>query len=215
MKNLIFPLLLISALFSAKAQFNRVEYLQNFDKKTFHWGYYISINQIGFRNIINEEYVGDPTNSFGFNVGLVGDLKLNKNINLRLEPGMLSSADKGFTPPSSEEPLIWNSTYLHLPLLFKFSTDRLQNYRPFVLAGVSYDYNFKNTPDEMANKGYFINKNQFMLEYGIGMDFYLHYFKFSPSIRGIYSLTNELNSVYFESGMKLQTRGIFLSLCFE
>ncbi len=215
MKSLVFPLLVISVIISAKGQFNRVEYLQNFDKKPFHWGYYISLNQTGFKNVINDKYVGSPTNSLGFNVGLVGDFRLNKNISLRLEPGMFSSAEKGFTPPESKEALTWNSTYFHLPILFKFSTDRLKNYRPFVIGGVSYDYNFKNTPENLANAGYSIEKNQFMLEYGIGIDFYLHYFKFSPSIRGIYSLTDELSSPSIDSGMRLQTRGIFLNLCFE
>ena len=215
MKNLLFPLLVFFVIISAKGQFNRVEYLQNFDKKTFHWGYYISLNQTGFKNVIDEKYMGSPSNSLGFNVGLVGDLRLNKNINLRLEPGMFSSAEKGFTPTGSTEALTWNSTYFHLPLLLKFSTNRLKNYRPFVLAGISYDYNFKNTPENLTNAGYSIKKNQFMLEYGIGVDFYLHYFKFSPSIRGIYSLTDELSAPSIESGMQLQTRGVFLTLCFE
>ena len=71
----------------------------------------------------------------------------------------------------------------------------MDNVRPYVLAGVSYNYNFssneKNADDNFA--GEFRTKtHNFMYEVGIGIDIYLYFFKFSPSIRGIFAFNNEI-----------------------
>lgn len=197
---------------------DRVEYLRNFDKKPFHWGYYIGFNHTSLDVKTEEQYLPeDSTNSsFGFNVGLVGDYRLTNHLNLRFEPGLFSSGKKGFIPEGSQEIIEWNSTYLRLPILIKVSTERLKNLRPFIKGGVSYNYNFKNTPDDLSGLGYEINKSQFVAELGLGIDFYLHYFKCSPSIKGIYGITDEINrksgTPAFDS---FQTKGILFSITFE
>ena len=58
-------------------------------------------------------------------------------------------------------------------------------------------------------------------EIGIGFDFYLFYFKFSPSIRGIFSTQNELipdnspNSPWTGPITNMVSRGVVLNLVFE
>ena len=60
-----------------------------------------------------------------------------------------------------------------------------------------------------------------MYELGIGIDLYLPYFKFSPSIRGIFAITNEVKydnqspSQWTDPIDFLGTRGIFLHFAFE
>ena len=116
------------------------------------------------------------------------------------------------------------STYLHLPLILKFSTDRWNNVRPYVLAGVSYDHNFssnqENSDDNFSGE-FRMKTSNFMYELGVGVDIYLSFFKFSPSIRGVFAMNRELihdnnsNSPWTSPINIFSTRGVFLNFSFE
>ena len=222
-------LILISCI--AYAQYDRVINKPNFDKKRIHYGFYLGLNQNDFKvdyknsNFINSNVSVAAKN--GFNVGLIADLRLHKNINIRFEPGLVSNSKVlAFTHINTKRDSIReiSSTYLHLPFVFKFSTDRLDNVRPYVLAGLSVDYNFssnqKNANDNSGGE-FRMKSLNYMYEVGIGIDIYLSYFKLSPSIRGVFALNNELkydvdkNSQWTSPINFLGTRGIFLNFAFE
>lgn len=232
MKNRIlilsFFILTTSAFF---AQRDKVEYLPSFDKRKIHYGFYLGLNQNDFKfslrentNVPDAYITAKP--EIGFNVGLIVDLRLHKNLNLRLEPGLMTNSKKihfnHLTAQDSVRDI--SSTYLHVPLVFKFSTDRYNNIRPYVLGGVSYNYNFSsneaNQDDNSAGQ-FRMKTHNFMYEVGIGVDIYLYFFKFSPSIRGIFALNNEIkydddiNSKWTAPVNFMGTRGIFLNLAFE
>jgi hypothetical protein len=230
-KIILFSLLLLT-FSNIFAQREKIENLPNFDKPLIHYGFYLGLNKNDFKldyrpntTVLNPDIEVSP--SIGFNVGLIADLRLHKNINLRFEPGLISNTKTiRFNHISNEAQATREvgNTYLHVPLIFKFSTDRLNNIRPYVLGGFSYDYNFssneKNLDDNSA--GEFRQKTSaFMYELGIGMDFYLPYFKFSPSIRGIFAINNEIKydntspSQWTDPINYMGTRGIFLHLAFE
>ncbi|NVK53948.1 MAG: PorT family protein [Flavobacteriaceae bacterium] len=233
MKKGTFFLLTILILTSSVvfAQRDRVEYLPNFDKRFLHYGFYLGLNQNDFKvdykksNYLNPNVVVEATT--GFNVGLIADFRLHKNINLRFEPGLISNTKTlAFTHINTQKDSIREvgSTYLHIPLVLKFSTDRMDNIRPYVLAGISFDYNFssnqKNSNDNASGE-FRMKTSNFMYEVGLGVDFYLYFFKFSPSIRGVFALNNELkydsdtNSQWTSPINFLGTRGIFLNFAFE
>ena len=207
-----------------------VEYHQNWDKQKVFWGYYLGINKKDYKisYIDNDGTFINVAPSIGFDVGLIGDLRLHKNINLRLEPGLSSNTKElDFTYiPGGEQDSIRkvNATYLRVPLLFKFSTDRYNNIRPYTVAGVSYDYNFssnQDNPDDNEQGEFRMKKNNFSYELGIGIDIYLPYFIFSPSIRGVFAITDELvrdedpNSPWTGNVDFFGTRGVFLKLAFH
>ena len=111
-----------------------------------------------------------------------------------------------------------------MPLLLKFSSKRIGNYRPYVLGGISTSLNLssnQNSPEDNKNKVFRLKTNNLYYELGFGIDFYLQYFKFSPSIRGVFSLKNELvpdndkNSPWTGHIYKQRTRGIFINLNFH
>ena len=59
----------------------------------------------------------------------------------------------------------------------------------------------------------------FYYELAFGIDFYLRYFKFSPSIRGVFSIKNELpenipKNPWTENIDKMFTRAVFINLSF-
>lgn len=228
-------LLLFSSSIVAQKK-DRIEYLPNFDKKQLHFGYYLGINKktfkVSYNSFLTDLYVDDDDylsveESFGFNIGLVVDYKLHDNINLRFEPG-LSSNTKTLTYKYSNEVRDVPGTYLRMPLLLKFSTNRLDNMRAFVIGGVSYDFNFssnENNVNDNSQGEFRMKKSNFMYEVGFGVDIYLFYFKFSPSIRGIFAINNEIvpdtnygepyTGPYTGPIDYFGTRGVFINFTFE
>jgi len=93
-----------------------------------------------------------------------------------------------------------------------------------VLAGVSYDHNFssnqENSDDNFSGE-FRMKTSNFMYEFGIGVDVYLSFFKFSPSIRGVFAMNRELiddnngNSPWTSPINIFSTRGVFLNFAFE
>ena len=228
--------LMISAPFLAQKE--PVENLPTFDERKLHYGFYLGINQNDFklnlRNSTIENADITVEASLGFNVGLIADFRLHKNLSLRFEPGLMTNSKKVYfnhLPTAQDSVREVGSTYLHIPLVFKFSTDRYKNIRPYLLGGVSYDHNFSSNEDGKDNlAGEFRMKtHNFMYEVGVGVDFYLYYFKFSPSIRGVFAINNEVkydNPTYDSSGALIPspwtapinymgTRGVFLTFAFE
>ena len=210
--------------------------LPNFDDRFLHYGYFIGTNSYDFKFEYENNYYSSKNKDIevisntGFNVGLVGDLRINKFINLRVEPGLYYSKRDLIYPEFSQfnnkddQLREVKSTYIHLPLIIKISAERINNFRPFILGGISTDFNLssnhKNTDDNFSNV-FRTEKQNINYELGFGFDFYLFYFKFSPSIRGIFSLQNEIipdnieNSPWTGYISKMFSRGFAINLTFE
>ena len=220
---------------SASSQKRRnVDNLPTFDDPKIHYGFYLGINQNDFK--VNYRPSNFPSTiveikpTLGFNVGLIADFRVHKNVNLRFEPGLISNSKTIYfnNNPSliTEGDSIREigSTYLHLPLVLKLSSDRWNNVRPYVLAGVSYDHNFssnqENSDDNFSGE-FRMKTSNFMYELGVGVDIYLSFFKFSPSIRGVFAMNRELiddnnsNSPWTSPINIFSTRGVFLNFSFE
>jgi hypothetical protein len=227
--GIIFFVLLQQTLY---AQRDKVEYLSNFDKAPVRWGFYLGLNyndyNISYKapeQFPNAYIETDP--KMGFNLGLIGSLRLNDNIDLRIEPGLMTNSKTlYFRHLGNSVDSIRNAsgTFLHIPVLVQFSANRIHNIRPYVAAGVGYDYNFAsnfNNPDDNLSGEFRMQKSNFMYELAVGMDFYFYYFKFSPSIRGVFALNNELkddedpNSPWTKPVDYFGTRGVFIQFTFQ
>jgi hypothetical protein len=149
---------------------------------------------------------------------------------LRFEPGLhtnkgaLKFNERSKFNQYSDTLRTIKSTYIHLPLLLKFSSKRIDNFRPYLIGGISASFNLssnQNSPEDNKNNVFRLKTNTLYYELGFGIDFYLQYFKFSPSIRGLFSLKNELvpdndiNSPWTGHIDKLNTRGVFINLTFH
>ena len=214
----------------------KITNLQNFDQKKIHFGYFVGMNNYNYKldYVINPDKRTLINKQTGINVGLIGDLKLRKNLNLRFEPGLYTNKSeivfydrqiigKEFERNSDTLRSI-KSTYIHLPLLLKYSAKRLNNFKPYVLGGLSTSFNLssnQNSPDDNNNGVFRLKANTFYYELGFGIDFYLPYFKFSPSIRGVFSLKNELvpdsdpESPWTGNIDKMSARAIFINFSFH
>ena len=240
MKFLII-LLFFLKYFSAISQYpfvrEKIENLPNFDKKILHYGYFVGLNDYDFKFEYSSDYYTllnlndiEIEKSNGFNVGLIGDLRINNFFNLRFEPGLYANQRKLIYPDQdgliNENDKIREikSTYIHLPLLIKFSSIRINNFKPYVVGGISSSLNLSSNEknnDDNSNNIFRMKTNSLYYEVGFGIDFYLTYFKFSPSIRGIFSFKNELvndndsNSPWTSNIENLYSRGLLINFTFE
>ena len=211
---------------------SKVENLQNFDKKKLHFGYYIGLNQYNFKIDYKENpnYTTQVEEELGLNIGLIGDFRINEFLNLRFEPGLhtnkgaLKFNERSNFTRNSDTLRSIKSTYIHIPILLKFSSKRIDNYRPYLIGGISTSFNLssnENSPEDNKNNVFRLKSNNLYYELGFGIDFYLQYFKFSPSIRGLFSLKNEIvpdndiDSPWTGNIKKFSTRGFFINLTFH
>lgn len=204
--------------------------LENFDKQRIHWGYFLGFNSYDFK----WDYINNPgvdvevKGTTGFNVGLVGNLRIFEYLDLRFEPGLYyTQRNLRFNGFDNEFDALREvkSTYIHFPLLLKFSSKRTGNIKPYLLAGVSRSLNlssnFNAKDDNMTAQRFRMKKWTNYYELGAGIDIYFEYFKFSPSIRGVFSLNDELirdndaNSPYTSNIESMKTRGVFINFTFH
>ena len=164
---------------------------------------------------------------------MIGNIRINDYIDIRLEPGLVISrrelnfSNTFFNGISYEEKDLIReiqSTFVHIPLLVKFSTKRINNIKPFIVGGVSTGLNLssqENNPDDNSKNNFRVTKNNLYYELGIGIDLYLTWFKFTPSIRGVFSMQDELvndvdpNSPWTSNLSQMQTRGLFINFTFQ
>ena len=240
-KNLLFTLLTIVSFQAVNAQWfskERVLNNENFDKKRLRFGYTLGLNSYDYKIEYNErqftevnELTGEPKKDLiidkgiGFNVGLLANLRITEYLDLRFEPGVIFPS-RDITYPDLEDRNFREikATYVHLPLLLKISTKRLNNFKPFLLAGISTSLNLssnQDNPDDNASGQFRTKTNTNYYELGFGIDLYLPYFKFTPSIRGVFATSDELvrdkdpDSPYTSQIDKFSTRGVFLNFTFQ
>lgn len=207
---------------------------ENMDKPLLSWGFFLGYNSYDFKFTYNEDKPDILVEkSGGFNVGLVSDLRINDYFNLRFEPGLFintrtliydESYFNGVPFDDSDLKREAKSTYVHFPLLLKASTKRINNIKPFIVGGFSTALNLssnENNPDDNSVGQFRMTKSAFFYELGFGIDFYLQWFKFTPSIRGVFAIDDELvrdvdpNSPWTSNINSMKSRTIFLNFTFQ
>jgi len=233
-------LVVMSSTTYAQFNVNPVENIPTDDYRKFNWGYYFGASTYDFKFDYKSSYPTTDTNDFeeiqvetsnGFLVGLIGELRLNDFFDLRFEPGLYSAKRDLVFPLKNEDPIrSVKSTYLNFPLVLKYGAKRIGNWRPFVIGGPSISYNMssnQDSPDSIENNVVRLKTLTYNYEIGVGVEFYLPYFKFTPSIRGIFGIVDELvhdsdlntnfSEIrnYSDEINSTMTRGLFIVLTFE
>ena len=202
--------------------------LENFQQKKIYYGFYLGFNSYDFKTDYKSEtpdiLIKKTT---GFNVGIIGDLKLQKYINLRFEPGLYITKRDLYYPNftnSSDALREVNSTYIHFPLLLKFSSLRTGNIRPYAVGGISSTLNLASNSklkDDNFQQLFRVKSWTTNYELGFGIDIFSEYFIFSPSIRGVFGINDELirdndpNSPWTSNIASMKTRAVFINFSFH
>jgi hypothetical protein len=210
--------------------------LENFQKQRLYFGFYLGFNSYDFKVVYKTPVPNiSIKTTTGFNVGLVADLKLQEYINLRFEPGLYYTlrdfyypesyfTNLGMTPNSSDTFREVNSTYIHFPLLLKFSSLRTGNIRPYLLGGASATLNLSSNAksvDDNLDQRFRVKAWTTNYEMGFGIDVFSEYFIFSPSIRGVFGINDELirdkdpDSPWTSNIQSLKSRAVFINFTFH
>ena len=171
----------------------KIKNQENFDKDFLSWGYFLGFNSYDYQfNYEHDKKDILVDNSLGFSVGLIGNMRINEYLDLRFEPGLYITQRNLRYDPSYFDGVAFNSsdllrevksTYIHLPLLLKISTKRINNFKPFVVGGFSTALNLSSNqenPDDNSVGQFRSKKSMLFYELGFGIDFYLYEFFINP-----------------------------------
>ena len=200
---LLLPLFLLLAAAPARAQ-RHILNMAEHDNKPYYFGLTFGLNFSQYRLRYEPSFAAtdtfkiiQPYWSPGFNLGLMGNLRMSQLIDLRFVPS-LSFAEKRlrFSTPQDEtkvEDRSLESIYLHLPLQLKFKSDRVKNFRFYVLGGGKFDYDLAaNARSRRRDEFLKVTPIDLGYEAGVGFEFYYPNFIFSPEIKLSQGLKNQL-----------------------
>ncbi|MBA3827344.1 MAG: PorT family protein [Taibaiella sp.] len=174
------------------------------DEKRYYFGITFGLNYSQFTIHYTNSFAANDTFkriqphwSPGFNLGLMGNLRLNKYFDLRFVPS-LSFSEKRIVfdmtvPTDSTSDRLIESIYMHLPLQIKFKSDRIKNFRFYAIGGGKFDYDLAaNARSRRADEFLKVSPIDLGFELGIGFEFFNPNFIFSPEIKLSQGLTNQL-----------------------
>lgn len=211
---------------SALAQYNNLKY----DTRRFNLGFSIGMNlsdvDLHYGKLQFDRQFGAGLQQIvvktvpGLNLGIISNLKLTKNLDLRLIPAV-SLQQKNFqyvfTDTTVERKL--EAAYMQVPLFLKFKSNYYRHYRVYVMTGTQFSMNLvsdqkvKDDPNLVK-----ITKFDWSWEFAFGIDIYADRVKLSPEIRYSLGMKNIYVSEYDSFGPALTLLGsqaITLSLHFE
>lgn len=168
-----------------------------------------------------------PVNKGGFGLGLLASLRIIPHLELRANPTLIF-ANRGINyylkypqvgDSSWQEKLI-ESIYMSFPVQLKFSSDRINNFRVYIMGGGKYDYDLaSNSQRRRAEDLVKLIKGSFGYEVGLGFNFYFPSFIFSPEIKLSNSIRNvhsrDPNLIYSNVIDRMQARMIVISIHLE
>jgi hypothetical protein len=231
-RQIILCSLLLLVGFSANAQWE--ENMPEHESKKYYFGITLSGNSARFQldhhpQFLLKDSVSTvlPVSKGGFGLGLLATVRLMPHLELRANPNLIF-ANRGINyylkyprvgDSSWQEKLI-ESIYMSFPVQLKFSSDRINNFRVYILGGGKYDYDLaSNSQRRRADDLVKIVKGSFGFEAGVGFNFYFPSFIFSPEIKISNSFRNvhsrDPNLIYSNVIDRMQARMIVFSIHLE
>jgi Outer membrane protein beta-barrel domain len=170
----------------------------------------------------------NPLNSGGFGVSGMFTFHVADHWEFRLAFPEFIFASNSLSyhvtyPPAGETSLATKqiqSLLLGFPAHVKFLSDRINNFRVYMLGGINYQYDLaSNSSARKAQNLVKLNPSDFSVEGGIGFQFYFPVFILSPELKFSEGIKNvhdrDPNLQYSNTIDKLKTRMVVFSLIFE
>ncbi|MES2622554.1 MAG: porin family protein [Bacteroidota bacterium] len=190
------PILFLFLSAGLSAQFN----VHELSRKDVYFGIAIGINVGDFKMIhtpVRPE--NDSIRYFkpklgpGFNLGIICNYQFHKYFDLRFIP-TLSFSDKNIEYEDIDYNIVkksLSSIYLDFPLLLRFKSQPIKDFRIYVIAGARYDFDLaSNVKARKAEDIIKLNKHDVAVEYGIGVMIYFPYFILSPEFKMSHGVVN-------------------------
>ena len=218
----LLSLLLLAFVASADGQVRKPQNKPYIDLRPLHFGISVGLNlqDVEFENV-GPQLLDDGTTRTvlcdadtwnpGFSVGVLGDLRLSDHFSLRLAPSMhfgskrlvfrdLDVLNESGHPTETTQDM--KNTYIAMPLEVKFAAERFNNYRPYLMAGISPMINLTGKDQEYVQ----LKRFDTHIELGMGCDFYLPFFKFIPELKFCYGLGDVLDKSHTDELIDVNKR---------
>lgn len=232
-RQIIFSAIMLLSL-SASAQFGLFSKVEQYKDRPYYFGITLGYNQAFFQMDYDPVFVHtdtvlsiEPMHSSGFTLGLLGNLKMIPHLDLRFNP-TLNFTEKNLYYVFKTDSIATRrrerknieSIIMSLPLQVKFKSDRVGNFRAYLMAGIKYDNDLaSNAESRHADDLVKLQKDDWGYEAGIGFEFYLPYFIFSPEIKFSYGARDvhvyEPGNIYSNRIGRLISRMIVISIHLE
>lgn len=210
-RSLFVAALLLSFSAFAQPQLNMEEH----DQKPYYFGISLGFNRSGFHTELHPNYLeqdsiltAEAIPALGFNLGLSATARINQRFELRVNPQLMfmdrviqynlrypDRLDNAYVVQKKVESVIVSA-----PLQLRFLSDRIGNFRVYMMGGGKLDYDLaSNAQSRNADDMIRIRKYDYGIEGGIGFKFYYPSFilapeiKFSNGFRNMHGRTPKLN----------------------
>ncbi len=208
--------------------------LPNHDEKFYHLGIALIYNNSHFQVSAHPSFLQNdsllsvnPLNTGGFGLAGLHTFRLGTHLEFRIIFPQLMFSYKYLTYdlkyPSGEQSTTtkqMESILLGFPVQLKFLSDRINNFRVYLVGGINYQYDLaSNATARKAEDMVKLKPYDLSIEAGIGFQFYFPVFILSPELKISEGIINEHsrdpNLIYSSNIDKLNSRMIVFSLIFE
>lgn len=210
---------------TVKSQYN----VHELGKKSIYFGIAIGGNVADF-TLIHDKLIPQndsiryfrPAIGPGFNLGIIGNYQFHKYFDLRFIP-TLSFSDKAIVYEDLNAQKIRkniSSIYLDFPLLLRFKSKPIKDFRIYAIAGVRYDFDLaSNVKARRADDLIKLNRHDAGAEMGLGVMIYFPYFILSPEFKVTHGFVNILSQtpglIYSRTIQRMYSRTFTLTINLE
>ena len=233
--------LIVNGVLLAQPRLNR----ENHDLLPYYFGISIGYNNSNLQTTRSAAFEGqstfsrvEPHSSNGLALGFVATKRLSNRLELRTIPKLILGGSKylsyyytaDYLSQHPEKKAIENiklpANIFSIPLQLKLNSDRINNFRVFMFAGMKYDINLSANSGEYKeamqldqNPPPLFRKGDLGYEGGIGFNFYLPFTVISPQIKVSNTLGNshvrDIENPYSNVMQRFRTQMVVFSVTFE
>jgi hypothetical protein len=221
--------------------------LPKFYRNSMHFGFSLAYNSTDFRihtvknssfpdTMINGTTYGMKTiytkSEPGFALGIISDFRLQEYLRLRCTPNIsFASRNLEYTLENSTRDSLKKytksveSTFIVVPIELKLQSKRLDNFGVYVIFGGGYTLDLVSKKKAIATGGanqlddaVLLKRDDFCLNAGGGLDFYLKFFKLGLELKVLQGSRNLLqpnNNIFTKSMEKVNSKMVVFSITFE
>ncbi|WP_420154546.1 porin family protein [Siphonobacter sp.] len=226
----IFMVLGIPAVKAQNTIYQR-KHLEFYDDKSVHYGFFFGLPNTRFQVKHSDQYNTQDSvrsmhspNSMGFRMGFLMNVYLSPRLDFRFSPLTLSiysrPVDVTYTN-GTEQRLTRESTWIEFPFMLKYKSERRGNTRMYAVAGfrAGLEANVRRKQNINRGVGQLATRSaDFSVEYGVGLERFFEYFKFTPELHfshGIANLIQPTNSISNRGISRLTSHTVTIYLMFE
>lgn len=218
-----------------KSQAQKQLYRQDHDDLPYYFGLTLSYNSSYLHQTKSNKFlqsdsvmIAEPGASGGIALGLLGTLRINDYWQFRANPQLIIGGSKYLSynllhtgaGEADFQRKIMPSNIVSFPFQMKFNSDRIGNFRTYLLGGIKYDIDLaSNSTARNAEDLIKLARYDFGIEAGVGFNFYLPFVTISPEIKisnGLSNLHQVDPALKFSNVLdKIQSRMIVFSIHFE